>query len=454
VPEAQPQRVIARRLFNLAWPIIGINVLSVLTLAVDTVMCGRLPDADIALAALGYATQLVFLLMVAMMGLTVGTVALVSRAYGAGDTPRVQHVMMQSTQLTIGLGIGVAIVGNLLAPWLLRALGATDAALDAGLDYLRPLLAGTTFYYLTILYGGVLRSVGNTRLPFMVALAANGLNVFLNYGFILGNMGFPALGIQGAAVGTICSYAFNITAVVVLLRRGAVDRLTVPLRLERIDLVLTKRLFRIGLPAALDMTILNAAFLSIIGMLGRIDEAAVAAHGIGLRIQALAFVPGLGVSQATGAMVGNALGARNPDQARQVARASMLLCTAVMSALAITIVLSAYPIVGLFDVASGSDLEGYAVEWMRLLGLGMPIVGTHIALVGLLQGAGATYTSLRINIVSTLVFQIPLSYLLGFTAGLGAFGVWLAFPLSFVIKSGLAVGAYKRGRWAVVGKDV
>ena len=111
-------------------------------------------------------------------------------------------------------------------------------------------------------------------------------------------------------------------------------------------------------------------------------------------------------------------------------------------------------IAGLFDAAPGSSLEGYAVEWMRLLGLGMPIVGTHIALVGLLQGAGATRISLRINVWATLAFQIPVSFILGFVFDLGATGVWLGFPLAFVVKAGLAYAAVKSDRWANVGKEV
>ncbi|HUH03308.1 MAG TPA: MATE family efflux transporter [Kofleriaceae bacterium] len=450
----QSQSAISRRLWSLAAPIIGINVLNVMTLAVDTIMCGRLPDADITLAALGYATQIVFLLMVAMMGLTVGTVALVARAYGAGDSERVNHVMVQSTMLTVLLGIAVGIAGNLAAPLLMRLMGASDLAVDEGMAYLRPLLGGAMFYYLTILYGGVFRAVGNTRLPFMIALAANALNVFLDYALILGNFGFPALGVQGAAIGTVVSYAFNVTVMVWLLRRGAVDKLYVPLTPRRIDGPLARQLFRIGFPAALDMTILNAAFLSIIGMLGRIDEAAVAAHGVGLRIQALAFVPGLGISQATGAMVGNALGEGDPDQARQVGRASVLLCVAIMSSLALIIVLAAPPIVGLFDIEAGTPLDAYAIEWMRLLGYCMPIAGVHIAMVGVLQGAGATRTSLSINFWSTVMLQIPLSAFLGFTLDLGAFGVWLAFPLSFVLRAGLGLTAFRRGGWARVGADV
>src|SRR5690606_20756262 len=149
--------------------------------------------------------------------------------------------------------------------------------------------------------------------------------------------------------------------------------------------------------------VLNAGFLSAIGMLGRIDEITVAAHGLGLRVQALAFVPGLGVAQATAALVGQALGASEAERARRVARASVALCVAIMSILALAIVIAARPLAGLFDVDPGSPLERYAVEWMRLLGYAMPLAGVSIALGAVLQGSGATRASLRINVWTTLL---------------------------------------------------
>src|SRR5690606_11114912 len=181
--------------------------------------------------------------------------------------------------------------------------------------------------------------------------------------------------------------------------------------------------------AALDMLVLNAGFLTVIGMLGTIDGVLVAAHGLGLRVQALAFVPGLGIAQATGALVGQALGAGDPDRARAVTRASMLLCAALMWFLAIVIVLAAHPLVAIFDVKADTPLEVFSVEWMRLLGLAMVPAAINIALVGMLQGSGATMTSLRINILTTLFIQIPLAALLGFGVGLDEFGIWLSFPL-------------------------
>jgi len=117
---------------TLAWPIVGLNVLNVLALAVDTAMCGRLENSENALAALSYSTQVIFLLMVAMLGLTVGTVATVARAHGARHDERVNHVLVQSSQLTVMLAIAIAVIGNILAPQILTLLGATEATLQLG----------------------------------------------------------------------------------------------------------------------------------------------------------------------------------------------------------------------------------------------------------------------------------------------------------------------------------
>jgi putative MATE family efflux protein len=448
---------ISRQLFDLSAPLIGLNVLLVLALAIDTVMLGHHDSSTVALTALGYATQLIFLLMVAMIGLSVGTVALVARAHGASDGARVNHVLAQSTLLTVSLGIAVAIFGNLVAAQLLRWLGASPPVVESGLLYLRPLLLGTTFAYLYVLYNSVLRGVGNTRLPFFVSLVTTLINVGLNAILIYGRFGIPELGIRGAAIGTVISQLCGAAILFGLLRRGRVANLRLSFARvaaqgrQLVDRSLVRELMRIGAPAALDMVLLNAGFLSLIGMLGHIDERAVAAHGIGLRIQTLAFVPGLSIAQVTSALVGQALGAGSMEQARGVLRASLWMCTSIMSGLAMIIVVAAYPIVSLFDVASGSELERYSIMWMYILGASMPLTGITIAFIGVFQGAGATGLSLRINMLATLLIQIPLAAVLGFVFDWRAFGVWLAFPLAFSIKIAVAVGAYRSGRWAKTG---
>ena len=134
-------------------------------------------------------------------------------------------------------------------------------------------------------------------------------------------------------------------------------------------------------------------------------------------------------------------------------RASIVLCTALMSTLALLIILGAPEIVGIFDVPRDTALMDFSVTWMELLGYGMPIVGVHIAFVGMLRGAGATNTSLYINLFGTIL-QVPLSWALGFPLGLGAWGVWAGFPLSFLLKAALGFAAYRRERWATASSGV
>ena len=442
---------IFRRLFDLALPIVGLNLLGVLALAVDTAMCGRLPEAEEALTALGFASQVIFLLMVAMMGLTVGTVAFVSRAHGAGESARIDHVLQQSALLTYLVSIAVAVIGNLLAGTVIGWLGAEENVRTLAVSYLRPLLTFTVFYYLNMLLTAALRGVGNTRLPFLVAIVSNVLNILLNYGLIFGHFGLPAWGVVGAAWGTVISSAFALMMTVLLLNRGAVPGISAKLGLTSLDRPLAKELFAVGAPAALDMVMMNIAFLSIVGMLGRVAQVAVAAHGVGLRIQSLAFVPGLGISQATGAMVGNALGAGDVYEAKSILRSSVILSFSMMTIIGLAIVFGAVPIIEIFNIKEGTPLANYSLTWVKVLGWGMPIVGVHIAVVGLLRGAGATNTSLQINMVGTLLVQVPLSIFLGFGLGWGAFGIWVAFPISFVVKMLHGLWAYRQGAWARTG---
>jgi putative MATE family efflux protein len=413
-------------------------------------MCGRLPEAEQALTALGYATQVIFLLMVMMIGLTVGTVALVARAWGAEQIQRVQHIVRQSTGLTLVLAVTVAVVGNLLAPSIVELLGASDHVIKLSLDYLRPMLSFGVMAYLVVLYGAVMRGVGNTLIPFGIAFVKNGLNVLFNYCLILGNFGFPALGIEGAAIGTILSECVALCVFVYILRAGLIDGLKLRLLPRRVDRLLAGELMRVGAPAALDMVVLNAGFLSIVGMLGSIDEITVAAHSIGLRIQSLAFVPGLSIAQATGAMVGQALGSGERGRARDIVKVGVLLSTVVMSSIGLIIIYFASPIVSIFDVQTG-ELRDHALLWIKILGVGMPAMGVYIGLMGMFQGSGQTNTSLKINATTTLFLQIPASYIFGLLLGFGPVGVWVPLPAIYLVKSLCGFWVFKRDRWAKTG---
>lgn len=412
-------------------------------------MAGHLDHGEVALAALSYASQVLFMLVVAMMGLSVGTVAWVARAYGAGDWDRVNHVLEQSTLLTIVVSAAVALLGNLLAPTLVASLGGSGEALTLAVQYLRPLLWGTLFYYLTILYAGALRAVRNTMLPLAVGLVGNALNIALNYALMFGRWGAPELGVVGAAVGTVISQFFIVLLTVVAIRGGAVPGLLVRLPFRGVDGPLFKSLLKVGAPAALDMTILMLSFVAFVRMLAWLSQAAVAAHIVGLRIQAIVLVPVLALSRATAALSGNALGAGDGDEARRVVRSAIAMGGACTLLLGAALFLLRKPILGWFglEASSASEVFVQADAWLAILAATVPLLAVHLAWTGLFRGAGATVTSLVINVIGTLFVQVPFSFLLGFTFGLGAFGVWLALPIGVVAKIALDAWAYRDGRW-------
>lgn len=444
-------RAVSLRLIQLAAPIVGLNLLNVIALAVDTAMCGQLENNELVLKGLSYALQYIFFMLVFMIGLTVGTVALVARAHGAGEIERANHIFDQSIKFTIFLGIAVATLGNMLAPFVLRLLNAPDDAIDQALIYLRPLLTGTMFYYLAILFGAVLRGVGNTLIAFLVALTSNVLNFLLNYGLILGNWGMPQLGLEGAALGTVISQATGVAIMIVILRRNSIQGLRIQWPRLRFDHKLLKEIISVSFPAALDMAVFTFGIAVLVVLLEGADGMAVAAHGVGFRVQAIAFIPGLSISQATGALVGQALGKGDTQATRRITAASVKLCSLVMSTIAIFLLIFSTDVVALFGVQPNTQLETLSVLWMLLLGCAMPVVGLTVTLFGVFQGAGATKLSLRVNALVTFLVQIPLAITLGHWLELGAFGVWASFPIANAFKAIIGTVLYFQGSWEKVG---
>ena len=157
---------------------------------------------------------------------------------------------------------------------------------------------------------------------------------------------------------------------------------------------------------------------------------------------------------AAAALVGQELGAARPDGARAAVKAAVWGCLGVMTVLGLGFIAGTGPMLSFFDVTPESDLGLRTTEWIQVLGFTMPLFGVHIALVGMLQGAGDTRTSLTINLIGTLLVQFPAGLILGFWMGMGPLGVWLSFPVAYLLRTTLEAIVYWRGAWARVGLRV
>src|SRR5690554_802002 len=438
-----------REVARLALPVALLNLLGVVTLFIDILFCSRLEESEAALTALGFSAQIIFLIQVPMLGFSVGSAALISRAYGARERGRVASLTRQSIQGAVVLAALTALSSPITLPAIVGTLGAEGQVYDLALSYLFPIFLGIVFYFLQTLSFSLFRSTGDTRLPLLLGLLVNGLNVPLNWILIYGQFGLPSFGVQGAAFGTIISQGVGVFITLALIRRGALGRIPVSLRPSRFEGEFVRDIFRLGAPAALDLLLVNLSFLSMIFFLGRIGPDAVAAHGIGHRVQSLAFVPGLGIAQAIGALVGNFLGADNRDGALRVTRSGIILATILMGTIGAMLTLGRGEIAELFAIDPGSELFALTTLWIMILGGTLPIIGANVALIGALRGAGATFSTLLINMIGTLVFQIPLLYI---GAELdGARGIWLSFPIAYFCRTMVTIWIFRRGNWAKTG---
>lgn len=443
---------IQRELLSLTLPMVGMNFLMVAMHAVHAAMCARLADPEVALAAIGYVMQAISLLTMLMLGLTTGTAALIARAHGAADGDRLDRVIFQAIRLTVGLGIASALAGIAVAVPVLRAFGASPEIAQAGAGAMQLFLAGIPLSFLSLLLGVVLRAMGNTRAPFVCVLAATATNIVASYAFMFGRLGMPALGIEGAAVGALLSHGVHVVALVIAMRSVRRSALRWSGIIRSGDRSIAREVVRIGGAAALDLLLVNIGLVAMLVILGRIDHTAVAGHVVGIRVQSLAFGPGLVLSHATAVLVGQALGAGSVARAREVARISAVVCAAIMVPLGAACMAGAGPIMTAFGVPGDTGLGALTRQCLLIFGATMLPLSFQLALTGVLRGAGDTASTFRISVVATAV-QLALAVGLGFGPA-GAVGVWLSLPGAALIRVALSYRVYRRGAWAVTGVSV
>lgn len=431
-----------RAILSLAWPVIVSNFLQVLATTIDLIMVGRIGVAEIA--AVGIGGNLVFFTFTVMIGITAGTIALVARAIGAKNKHEADHFLFQSLVAGALLSIPLVLVGIFFAPYLVAPFSPTAQIQTMAADYVAIIFLSVPFLFVIFISNAALRAAGDTRTPLIIGALENVVNFGINYTLIFGNFGFPALGVRGAAIGTSISY---FVGAMVFLGLFVDHRVKIGIDREKpfANWTTIRRILRIGVPAATEQLAFQIGILIWIVMVVTFGEAAVAAHQIGLRVQSFAFMPGLGLSIASSALVGQNLGAKLPDRADRSARESTKMSIAIMGAIALFNFIFA-PWIALAFAEPGEAVD-LAVLFIRLHATSIPAVGLFFTLSGSLRGAGDTKWPLYASLVGTYAVRLPLSAFLGYTLGLGILGIWVALPVEYYLRSLIVVQRFNGGAW-------
>ncbi len=436
---------VARRVLSLAWPSVMEQSLITLVGLVDAYIVGHLGAA--AIAGVGLGGQVLNLTAALFGAVGVGATALIARHIGAQEPSEANHLAGQAIVLALGISGVAALISFLFATPIMVALGAAPEVVQAGAAWLRVVAPSFIFMGVLLIGTGALRGAGDTRTPLAVMIGVNLINVVVAWTLTRGLFGLPKLGVVGTGLGAASGYVVGGLAVFILLQRGR-GHLGLGWRLPAPDRARLRRILNIGLPAGTEQVLLQVAMLNLALILSQLGTAAYAAHNIGIRIVAMAFLPGWGFSVAATTLVGQELGAQNLDRAREVTYISFALAGAVMTGMGLLLFAFSDPIMRLFT--TDPEVIRLGIITVRVDGLLQPLIAASFVFSGALRGAGDTRATMVITIGSIWFLRLTAAYLFAITLGLGLLGVWLAIGLDFASRALWFWLRFRSGKWATL----
>jgi len=447
---------IAPAVWRLAWPTMLQNIIGGLQGIVDHVMVGHFVGYT-GNAAIGVAFQIFLVVIVFVTSLVTGMSVLVARFAGANEPEKVNRTVYQAFIAATAMCAGIlAPIGWVLAPSLLGFVNSTAEVRAEALPYLRIMFVFGSGMLLFFMFGGALRSAGDTRTPLRLGALLTVLNVVLNVILIRGLGPIPAFGTAGAAMGTVIAGGVVSALGVYLLCSG---RLVVTWRRGmdwRPDWAVIRTLFRFGLPAGMQGIAMNVGgvlLLRFIGGLERSAEAqAVYAVGYGELFSLITWTS-VGLMGAAAAFAGQNLGAGQPERSGQGVRVAAGIGLGVAATVGILFVTIPGQLLGLFGMEEPVVL-GIGTQLLGFLSVSGFFIAVALTYTGGLQGTGDTRSPLFISLVSQIGVPLGLCALLDATRGLSPAGIWTAIVLGHVTRCGLSILRFRQGRWRFIRVDI
>ncbi|HEY3411825.1 MAG TPA: MATE family efflux transporter [Armatimonadota bacterium] len=428
--------------WQLAWPTIIANVLMNVGGLINLYFVHGLGVGS--MNAVTWGEQMIGIVFAVAVGVSIGTTALVARSIGAGDERSAADATRQSLMLGIILGVFTTAVLALLERPVLLAMGANHSSLPLGLIYYHWLLFGIVPFFLINVCGAAFRGAGDTRTPLYLLTLLVGVSVLTDSTLIWGFGPIPKMGVAGAGLGTFIMRSVGSTAFLVALWRSP-HRLITASDSWRLDLGWAKRLIRVGFPAGLQAGLRTIASSTFVGLLARMQHgpAVVAALSVGLRSEGIAFMPGMAFNVAAAALVGQSLGARNPNRAARAARAATLQAIWIMALMGATFFVFAPQMA---KALAAPEAVPFAVAYLRIAAISEPFLAVAMTLTGALQGAGDTMKPMWV-VINTMLLRLATTWYFGLHLGLGANAAWWAMSGSTCVQGLLILAAWRRGTW-------
>jgi MATE family multidrug resistance protein len=439
----QSERAAVRReVLRLALPATGEQLLGMTIGIVDTFLVGHLGAAS--LAAVGLANQWIFLAHTLLGAIGTGSTALIARFTGAKDPEVANSVLRQSMLVAVLVGLACTALGTLLARPAVLLLGAPAEVVGLSTTYLTTVAATLAFATLLYLGNACMRGAGDTRTPLYVMVVVNVVNIVVAWSLINGLFGLPRLGVWGSALGAASGQVVGGTIVLTLLLRG---RSGVKLRLAglRPDWGLIRRILRVGLPTGVEQLLFRIGNMAYVRILASLGVAAYAANQVAINGWSLSFMPGFGFAVAATTLVGQSLGAGQPDAAERRGYVAFRMGAALMAAIGVVMILFPESIMGFFT--NDQEVIGLGATPLRVMGFVQPMLAASMIFAGALRGAGDTRWPMLITGACIWLVRLPLAYLFAIVMGWGLVGAWTGMSIDMILRGGFNFLRFRSGGW-------
>lgn len=436
---------INRAIFLLSVPMILEMVMESLFAVVDVFFVARIGTQ--AIATVGLTESVLTIVYSIAIGLSTAATALVSRRVGEDNHREASRTVGQVILISLGMAILMGAPGFLFAEDILRLMGGDERLIANGVGFTRMIFASSPAIILLYTLSGCLRGAGDASIAMRSLWLANGINILLCPVFIFGLGPFPELGVMGSAVATTTGRTAG-----VLYQLYSLTRSKGSIQIMQTDLApnmgIIRNLLSLAVGGTSQFLVGSASWIFLTRILSTYGSDIVAGYTIAIRIIVFTILPSWGMANAAATLVGQNLGAGQPDRAETSAWRAAFCNMLFLAAVGVGFFLGAAPIVGLFD--NNAQVVAVAVQCLRVFCLGYLFMAYGMVLSQALNGAGDTKTPTLINIVCFWVVEIPLAYTLAHLLKWGPPGVFWSVAISETLLAIIAIFVFRRGRWKTV----
>lgn len=400
-----------------------------------------------AVAAVGLTGQPKFMGLSVFIALNVSISTLVARRFGEHDRKKANSILCTALCVIILLSIILSVVFCIGAPAIIHFCGSTPETHDDAVLYYRIIMGGMIFNCVQMGINSAQRGTGNTKITMRTNITSNTINIIFNFLLINGRLGFPALGIEGAAIATVLGTVVScIMSVASIMRPDSFVSIPYIIK-EKIHPAfdLLKSIVNVGYSVFFEQILMRIGFMATAIMAAHQGNAAMAAHQVGMNIMGLSFSFGDGLQAAAVALIGRSLGEKRPEQAKEYGSVCQMIGGVISVAFAVLYFIGARGLMNLFFDKEEIITIGIHIMYVIIVTVLFQI--RQVVYMGCLRGAGDTLYTAAVCAVSVTVIRTVVSYLCGYLLGWGITGIWLGVLGDQIARYIFAAVRFKNDRW-------